>query len=139
MIKQEIITDKSLPTLKLWGEVLSRLTLHEPTGIVYTYIQQKDLQRYHVNEEQSEGVANFLNFLEEGRAAMVLKEREDHTYKGSFRTTRNDLDVSAWAKLFGGGGHVKAAGFSVSLPLDQTIAYILSSVEKFEQEKNSGK
>lgn len=128
-IKQEIINDKSLPILKLWGEVLSRLTLHEPTGIVYTYILQADLKRHGLTEEQSEGVANFLNFLEEGRAAMVLKERPDTTFKGSFRTTRHDVDVSAWAKLFGGGGHVKAAGFSVALPLEEAVQHILNRIE----------
>lgn len=132
-IKQEIINDKTLPALRLWGEVLSRLTLHEPTKIAYTYVAQEDLIKFNVNEEEAEGIANLLNFLDEGRAIMVLKGRPDGSVKGSFRTTLANVNVSAWAQLFGGGGHVKAAGFAVELPLEQAIEHILSTITKYEE------
>ena len=46
---------------------------------------------------------------------MVLYEKEPGVIKGSLRTTFNDVDVSALAKAWGGGGgHQKAAGFTIS-------------------------
>jgi phosphoesterase RecJ-like protein len=131
LIKHEVITDKTVAGLRLWGVVMNRLTLHEPTGIVHTYVLDTDLATYNATEEDADGIANFLNFLEEGTAAMVLKVRSDGTVKGSFRTTKKDVDVSAWAKLFGGGGHVKAAGFSVEGPIEKAIEFVLETIEKF--------
>lgn len=130
LIKQEVITDKSVAGLRLWGLVMNRLTLHEATGIVHTYVTHEDLAQFDATEEDADGIANFLNFLEEGTAAMVLKARADGTIKGSFRTTKNDIDVSAWAKLFGGGGHIKAAGFSVPGPIEHAIEFVLRSIEE---------
>lgn len=133
LIKDEVITDKSVAGLRLWGTVMNRLQLHAFTEIAYTYVTIEDLVQAQVTEEEADGIANFLNFLEEGKAAMVLKGRADGTVKGSFRTTRPDVDVSAWAKLFGGGGHIKAAGFSVEGPMEKAIEHILQSVAEYQK------
>lgn len=133
-IKEEVITDKTVAGLRLWGTVMNRLQLHPETEIAYTFVTVEDLTAAQVTEEESDGIANFLNFLQEGKAAMVLKGRTDGSVKGSFRTTRPDVDVSAWAQLFGGGGHIKAAGFSVDGPMDKAIEYILRTIT--EQQKN---
>ena len=66
------------------------------------------------------GIANFLNDLSGFRAALVLKEQADGTVKGSLRTTRDDVDVAAMAAEYGGGGHKKAAGFTVKGSLVET-------------------
>ena len=58
--------------------------------------------------------ANFLNDLQGPRAVLVLKGQADGMVKGSYRTTRDDVDVAAMAKVYGGGGHRKAAGFTVA-------------------------
>ncbi len=116
---------------------MKRLKLHEHTDIAYTYVTMEDLVRAEVNEEEADGIANFLNFLEEGKAAMILKGRADGTVKGSFRTTRSDVDVSAWAKLFGGGGHIKAAGFSVEGPMEKAIEHILRKVGEHQNKITS--
>ncbi|HBR13528.1 MAG TPA: hypothetical protein DD697_02370 [Candidatus Komeilibacteria bacterium] len=44
---------------------------------------------------------------------MVLAEQDDQTIKGSLRTTYDGIDVAKLAQAWGGGGHKKAAGFSV--------------------------
>ena len=62
-----------------------------------------------------EGVANFLNELDQAQdgVVMVLSEREEGKVKGSLRTTNALIDVSKLAKILGGGGHKKASGFTV--------------------------
>lgn len=131
LIKESIITDKSLGALKLWGVVLSRLELHHELNIVYTYLIQTDLKKYNVKEEEADGIANLLNHLNEGRASLVLKEREDGNVKGSLRTTRNDTDVSVWAKSLGGGGHTKAAGFTVPGPISAALKEIFGKIKVY--------
>jgi len=127
-IQEEFIRDKTLNALKVWGAVLGRLKKQETLNIVYTYVTQEDLRRYHVTEAETEGLANFLNNLEEGRAGMILKENEDGSFKGSFRTTRDDTNVSQWALALGGGGHVKASGFRVDGPIERAIETVFHSI-----------
>jgi len=44
--------------------------------------------------------------------SMLIKQDRGHI-KGSLRTRRDDVDLSEIAKKFGGGGHPKAAGFTI--------------------------
>jgi phosphoesterase RecJ-like protein len=59
--------------------------------------------------------------------AVLIREQLSHgapTYKGSLRSSIDELDVSAIARRFGGGGHRQAAGFSTDLPLEETVEQI---------------
>ncbi len=120
------VKNKSVEALKLWGKVLSRLTTDERTGITYTYMTQADLAEHGVADNESEGIANFLNNLDNTKIAMILKEMPDGRIKGSFRTTRDDVDVSAIAKKLNGGGHKKAAGFALEGDIQTALQKILS-------------
>ncbi len=104
--------NKSLAQLQLWGRALSRLKKNDETGIVTTVLTKKDFTELGI-EESSEGIANFLNSVEHAKAIMVLYEKGDGLVKGSLRTTQDGVDVSKIAKFFGGGGHPKAAGFTI--------------------------
>jgi len=112
-ISVNILKNKSLPTLKFWGEVLSRLTENKKLNMVTTIITADDLRSANLDEEALEGVTNFLNNLKGARVVLVLKAIEPGKIKGSFRTTTKEIDVSRLAKIFGGGGHQKAAGFTI--------------------------
>ena len=120
------VQNKSVSALRLWGAVLSRLATDEPSGITYTYVTQKDLVASGNPDAESEGIANFLNNLDGNRIALILKEAPDGKIKGSFRTTRDDVDVSALAKKLGGGGHKKAAGFTVSGTIEEVLEKVLT-------------
>lgn len=105
--------NKSADALKLWGIALSRLRIKPDLNLVYTALTRKDMEGLKVTDNDIEGVANFFNSIGEVKISLVLKETQDGSVKGSLRTTSDDVDVSAMASQFGGGGHKKAAGFSV--------------------------
>lgn len=117
-IIQAINRNKSVGMLKLWGRALTRLKKDEANGLVTTVIRLADLEECGV--EDTEGLANFLNSLGEARVVLVLQEEADGSIRGSFRTTRPDVNVEELAKAYGGGGHVKAAGFTVRGRLEET-------------------
>ena len=132
LIRNLVFRDKSIPTLQLWGAVLSRLEKNTELDIVYTYLTQADLKRFGVGEVEAEGIANFMNNLADGRAGLILKELPNGQFKGSFRTTRDDTDVAAFAKKLGGGGHKKAAGFTVDGPIAAATTTIFSTIKALE-------
>lgn len=129
-IKDKVYRTLSINALKLWGITFSRLQKHEPTNTIYTYLLLQDLQTFEVTEAEMEGIANFMNSLQEGKASLILKELPDGKFKGSFRTTHEDLDVSLIAQSLGGGGHKKAAGFTVEGPLQKAFETVLKKVHE---------
>lgn len=104
--------NKSIGSLQLWGRALSRLKYNPKHDLVSTVITLKDLEECGVDHEAAAGISNFLQMLGEGKIAFVLTELPGGKVKGSFRTT-SEIDVAALAKKFGGGGHKKAAGFTI--------------------------
>lgn len=105
--------NKTVDTLRLWGRAMSRLEHDPSTHLVTTALTLKDFDECGVSVESAEGVANFLNGLGEGDAVLVLREEAGGMVKGSYRTKKDGIDVAAMAKRYGGGGHTKAAGFTV--------------------------
>lgn len=119
-INDNTIRNKNLPTLQLWGEVLMRLKYNPEFNIATTIITQKDLEKYQVDPDVVDGLSNFLNNLSGVNAAIILKEEDEGIIKGSMRTNSDFIDLSKLAKILGGGGHRKAAGFTVKGKLKET-------------------
>ncbi|MEI6627072.1 MAG: bifunctional oligoribonuclease/PAP phosphatase NrnA [bacterium] len=99
---------KTLAGLRLWGDILSRLTVNKKYSLAFTYVKEEDFKKYEVDESEVDGLVNFLNALTGVNVVMFLKIRP-HEVKISFRTKRDDVNVADLAQLLGGGGHKKAA------------------------------
>lgn len=113
IIQRLFSVEESINTLRLWGIIFERLTYNPKYDIAASYVLQKDLQGCNSSEEGVEVVANLLNYISGIKAGVLVKEKRDGTAKVSLRSTYPGVDVSYLAKLCGGGGHKKAAGFSV--------------------------
>ncbi len=114
-IISQISQNKNLKALKLWGNILSRLEFNPQYNAAYTVITKEDLKDKQVSlEDARDGLANFLSNLQDIDFILVLSEEDDNIIKGSLRTTKENIDVSQIAKLLGGGGHKKAAGFKIA-------------------------
>lgn len=113
IIQRLYSTEESINTLRLWGRIFQRLTYNPRYDIAISYVLQKDFAGYKTHEESVEVVANFLNYISGIKAGVLLKEKPDGSFKVSLRSTYPKIDVSILAKMLGGGGHRKAAGFSI--------------------------
>ena len=111
-IVRNTMMNKSLKALKLWGLAFERLHHSAQFDAIVTAIRRKDLEKLDVDHEDLQGLSNFLNAMLEGSdAVVVLYEKIDGSVKGSLRS--RERDVAALAGKYGGGGHIKAAGFVV--------------------------
>lgn len=110
--------NKSLNGLRLWGRVLSRLRTDDNKEIAYTYIKEEEYKEYQINEEELDGLTNFLNIISDAKFVALFRISSNFTRVG-MRTIRNDIDLSEIAKVKGGGGHKKAAGFTLPYALDE--------------------
>lgn len=93
--------------------LMESLLLWDGVGIV-SYVTQKELDFYMVDNGDLGGIIDQLRLTEGVKVAIFIHEKEPHTYKVSMRSTVPDLDVSKVAAFFGGGGHKMAAGCTIS-------------------------
>ena len=112
-INENILRNKSLNLLKLWGIAFERLVYNEKYQLAFTILTLKDFSNCHLEAGSIKGLTNFFNELAGTKMIMVLVEQSDGYIKGSLRTTSDKVDVGKLAQAWGGGGHKKAAGFSV--------------------------
>jgi phosphoesterase RecJ-like protein len=108
-----IYQNRSVGALRIWGEALSRLSVHAPSGSVFTFITTQDLQTTDLAPDEVDGLSNFLQLVVDAHTLFVIRETHTSEWKVSMRSSQHD--VSQIAKAFGGGGHKKAAGFVTPL------------------------
>jgi len=109
-----VVRNKTIGGLRLWGEILSRLRVNTEFNIAYSWIKDTDFTDYNVKEDELDGIANFLNAIVDVNATALFRI-SDNRLKASWRTKRNDVDLSKFCGLFGGGGHKKASGFALDV------------------------
>ena len=113
IIRSLLGPEESINTLRLWGKIFERLTYNQKYDIAVSYVLQSDLAECNARDEAVEIVANLLNYISGIKAGVFIKETRDGAYKVSMRTTDPSIDLARLAQMAGGGGHSKAAGFSV--------------------------
>lgn len=102
---------KPKSTVCLWEHAL-REVAWEGT-LIWTEVNRETLTTCGADPSEAEGIVNFLSGVEGSRAAAMLYQNENG-YRVSMRSLSDEVDVAAIASVFGGGGHPRAAGCSVS-------------------------
>ena len=119
------VNNKNFLTLKVWGRVLDNMVFNPSTGLLTSALSAEELREVATGDALSANfdlfgdIVSFLSTLSGVRVALLLRE-EGNRVKGSLRTNYDDVDVAAVARGFGGGGHKKAAGFSLDGKLIKT-------------------
>ncbi len=102
---------RSVSALRVWGLALERLHHNPAFDCIVTCLTRKDIEANGVDEMEIDGLSNFLSLSIDADTLYVLRETLDGGVKVSMRSSGRD--VSAIAKANGGGGHEKAAGYSI--------------------------
>jgi phosphoesterase RecJ-like protein len=113
--------------LKLLARALERATVLEGGRIVVSYLVRTDFADVGAPEPYSEGIIDYLRAVEGSELAVLIREPprdEGPTRRVSLRASVDELDVSAIARLFGGGGHRQAAGFSSEASVEEIVERI---------------
>lgn len=123
-IVRPMFRSSSIPQLKLWGFILENLRKNEK-GVVSSVVSETDFKVIGAHSQDTGGIVDLMNTVPDAAFTVLLAE-DDGVVKGSLRTQRNDVDLSALASNFGGGGHKKASGFRVAGRLQKEIHWRIS-------------
>jgi phosphoesterase RecJ-like protein len=124
---QQVYESVEFAKLKLLARALDRARVLEGGRIVVSHLVRTDFAEVGAVEPYSEGIIDYLRAVEGAELAVLIREppRDDGPVRRvSLRASIDELDVSAIARLFGGGGHRQAAGFSSEKSIDEITELI---------------
>lgn len=95
---------------QILGRALLESVLFYDKKCIFSSVTRDEMNFYGVTGKELGGIIEQLRLTEGVEVAIFLYETGDDEYKVSLRS-KKEIDVSAIAVAFGGGGHVRAAGF----------------------------
>jgi bifunctional oligoribonuclease and PAP phosphatase NrnA len=128
-ISRRLYRSKPEAQLRLFGRVLARLESRLDGRLIWTTLLDEDLAATGALPNHSEGIIDLLAQSEPADVAIVFKEVAGAT-RVSVRTRPDGVDATQLTGVFGGGGHARAAGASIALPVDQARDAVLAEAER---------
>ena len=107
--------------------------------LVWAFLTQDMLQQSGATADLDDGLPSYLIDIEGAQIAALFKEHAEGFPRVSLRTV-HPYDAAAMAAHFGGGGHVRAAGFTYQGTLADArrdvLAYLEQQLEHAEHGRN---
>lgn len=128
-VARNLFKTTPISKMKVWGRAMERTTVNEQ-GVVVTVLTKADFDELDANSEDLAGLVDYINSVPGSKFTVLLNEDEKGNVKGSFRTRREDVDLAELAGKFGGGGHKKAAGFTMPGRIHQEVRWKVSPVNE---------
>ena len=118
--------------LELLGRALAAVKRFDDGRLTVAVLSGEDYAATGADDSYAEGIVDYLRAVEGTKVAALIRDVLSGYHSGerkvSLRATDDDVDVSAIARAFGGGGHRRAAGFSSTLPTGELIDAIRAQV-----------
>ncbi len=115
---------------RLLAEALQTLVVEDEYGLAWVTVPPGSIERHGLSSDDLDGVVEFPRSIEGVRMALLFREIAQGRVKVSLRSV-GDVDVAAFAKAYGGGGHTKAAGLSLTGSLAEVQATVLRAAREY--------
>jgi bifunctional oligoribonuclease and PAP phosphatase NrnA len=119
--------------LALLARGLANVRRYDGGRLTLTALRAEDFSESGAEESYSEGVVDHLRAVQGTAIAALVRDRAGAGAPGgnghrqrkvSLRASDPRIDVSAIARLQGGGGHRQAAGFSTGMDWDELVSFL---------------
>jgi len=128
-ISRRLYRSKPDAQLKLFGVVLGRLQSTDDGRVAWSSVSDADFASTGAARAHSEGIIDLLSQSDRADVAILFKEAGPAT-RVSVRTKPNGVDATVLTGKFGGGGHARAAGATVDLPLAEAQTPVLAEAAR---------
>jgi len=128
-IYQRVYASSPPGRIRLLAEVLQTLGVDEAKGLAWLSMNAGAMETYHVRQEDLDGIVEHARSIAGTRMAVFFRDLGHGKVKASFRST-GSVDVNAFAKKFGGGGHARASGALIAGSLDAVRDRVLAEARE---------
>ena len=126
---QRVYASAPAGRVRLLAEVLQTLGIDETKGLAWLSMQAGAADRFKVRQEDLDGIVEHARSIAGTRMAVFFRDLGHGKVKASFRST-GGVDVNAFARRFGGGGHARAAGALIPGGLDDVRERVLAAARE---------
>ena len=126
---QDTYYEKSYAQNQILGRALLESIVFMGGKCIASYITKKTMQFYGVKPADLDGIVSQLRVTKGVEVAIFMYETGASVYKVSLRS-KESVDVSRIAAYFGGGGHARAAGFSMTGTPQDVLTNLAGQLEE---------
>ena len=105
--------EKTYAQNRIMGQALLKSRIYEDAQCIGSVITQEEMREFDVLPKHLDGIVSQLRVTKGIEVAIFLYGLEEGSYKVSTRCKGDLVDLSKIAVKYGGGGHKKAAGFTM--------------------------
>jgi bifunctional oligoribonuclease and PAP phosphatase NrnA len=130
-VNRRLYESVPIEKLRLLTRALGKVQLYCDGDLITTYITAEDYEQVGAGEEMTEGIIDHLRAVDGIRVAAVIRDQVSRgraARKISLRAGDDRTDVSAVARRFGGGGHVRAAGCGTEMDFESIVSEICDAL-----------
>lgn len=133
-IYNEILLKRTLPEITAIKKAWEKLTLDFNNNLSMTSFTLEDMKELNITRDDLDGIVQMILNIEDINTSVFVYESSPEFFKVSLRSIY--LDVNKVASAFGGGGHINAAGCTVSGTLDEVLSKIKAEIVRGLNEKS---
>jgi phosphoesterase RecJ-like protein len=115
--------------LKLFGLVLGRLEEAMDGRLAWSTLTEADRAATGAGDGDQEGIIDLLSQSASAEVMVLFKETGAQT-RISVRTREGGVDATLLCGVFGGGGHARAAGATLEMPVDAARPLVLDEARR---------
>ena len=127
---RRIYASVSVGRLHLLRDALATLEVDGAHGLAWIALPAGALEKYAVRPEELDGLAEHPRSVAGTKMAVFFRDLGHGKVKVSFRST-GEVDVNAFARQFGGGGHAKASGALITGTLAEVRDSVIAAARAF--------
>jgi phosphoesterase RecJ-like protein len=128
---------KPLAKARLWGLALDAIQSSADGRLVWSVITPAMLAQAGATSDMDDGLSSYLVDIDGVAIAAVFKEDDEDITRLSLRCVA-PYDVATISARFGGGGHVRAAGATLRMSLDEALRQVIPHIERALAEPKAG-
>ncbi|HZL83474.1 MAG TPA: DHH family phosphoesterase [Candidatus Deferrimicrobium sp.] len=129
-ISRSIYESRPYGSLRLMAASVVASRLMYGGQVVVSYVTRNMLADSGARDEDTEGITDELRRIADTKAVVLFKEASDGSIKVSLRG-KYGFDVKRIATAFGGGGHLLAAGCTITSELSKAEERILAELDRY--------
>ena len=128
-VSVEIYENERPEKLKIANVAMSHLMMIANGKGAIAFVSNDELTLNGIKAGETDPIVQSLRSIRGVEIAAFLKEKDPNVIRVSYRS-KMDADVSKLACLHDGGGHIKAAGCTLYMPLEDAVKIITKDIEE---------
>lgn len=128
-VTYEAFKRQSKPRAQFYAAVISEIRYLLGDKLAIAYVRADLLKRYDLKQDATEGIVDFALNVDVVEVSVCILEVKKGQYKISLRSKH--ADVNEIARVFGGGGHIRAAGCMLFGDIEDVIDKLRFTVQQY--------